>query len=59
MKKILKAEMWDKMQYLFRNYYDRMMHCVLYYDGEIDEDALVKALEFQISRVPVLFIPQR
>ena len=54
MKKILKAEMWDKMQYLFRNYYDRMMHCVLYYDGEIDEDALVKALEFQISRVPVL-----
>ena len=54
MKKILKAEMWDKMQYLFRNYYDRMMHCVLYYDGEIDEDALASALEFQISRVPVL-----
>ena len=29
MKKLLKAEMWDKMQYLFRNYYDRMVHCVL------------------------------
>ena len=30
MKKVFKAEMWDKMQYLFRNYYDRMMHGVLY-----------------------------
>ena len=43
MKKLLKAEMWDKMQYLFRNYYDRMMHCVLYYDGPVDEDALRRA----------------
>ena len=30
MKKVFKAEMWDKMQYLVRNYYDRMMHGVLY-----------------------------
>ena len=29
MKKILKAEMWDKMQYLFRNYYDRMTQALL------------------------------
>ena len=54
MKKRLKAEMWDKMQYLFRNYYDRMMHCVLFYDGPVDEDALKRALEFQISEGPVL-----
>ena len=44
MKKILKAEMWDKMQYLFRNYYDRMMHCALYYDGKVDADTLKRAL---------------
>ena len=54
MKKLLKAEMWDKMQYLFRNYYDRMMHCVLYYDGPVDEDALKRALAFQIDAAPVL-----
>ena len=54
MKKVFKAEMWDKMQYLFRNYYDRMMHCVLYYDGEIDEEALKRVLAFQIDAAPVL-----
>lgn len=42
MAKILRAEMWDKMQYLFRNYYDRMMHCALYYDGVVDADILKK-----------------
>lgn len=52
--KIIKAEMWDKMQYLFRNYYDRMMHCALYYDGAIDSAALRRVLEFQVDNVPVL-----
>lgn len=52
--KILKAEMWDKMQYLFRNYYDRMMHCALYYDGAIDAAALRQVLKFQVDNVPVL-----
>lgn len=54
MKKILKAQMWDKMQYLFRNYYDRMMHCVLYYPEPIDEDSFKKALSFQLDSAPVL-----
>ena len=54
MERVFKAEMWDKMQYLFRNYYDRMMHCVLFYPAPLDEDALRRALEFQISHVPVL-----
>ncbi len=53
-RKIFKAEMWDKMQYLFRNYYDRMMHCVLFYEGAIDEDALGRALMFQVGEVDVL-----
>ena len=25
----IKAEMWDRMQFLFRNYYDRMVHAKL------------------------------
>lgn len=54
MSEILRAEMWDKMQYLFRNYYDRMMHCVLYFDGIIDEKLFKKALKFQIDKTPVL-----
>ncbi|MEG2450455.1 MAG: condensation domain-containing protein [Clostridia bacterium] len=54
MKKLLHAEMWDKMQYLFRNYYDRMMHCTLFYDGIIDKENFKKALKFQIDNVPVL-----
>lgn len=54
MKNKLKAELWDKTQYLFRNYYDRMMHCVLYFDGRIDKDLFAKALRFQLDNVPVL-----
>ncbi len=50
----LKAEMWDKMQYLFRNYYDRMVHCVQYYDGLIDVNVLKRVLIFTTEKVPVL-----
>lgn len=32
----LKAEMWDRMQFLFRNYYDRMVHAKLTYEGSFD-----------------------
>ena len=31
------AEMWDKMQYILRNYYDGTMHSAFYYDGTLDE----------------------
>lgn len=54
MAKILKAEMWDKMQYLFRNFYDRMVHCVQYYDGLIDPDVLKRVIVFTTEKVPVL-----
>ena len=43
-KQKIKAELWDKMQYLFRNYYDRMVHAVLYYDGLIDIPTLKTVL---------------
>ena len=38
--KRLKAQMWDKMQYLFRNYYDRMLHVRIDFDGMLDIAAL-------------------
>ncbi len=50
----IKAELWDKMQYLFRNYYDRMVHAVLYYDGLIDVATLKTVLIGTTEKVPVL-----
>lgn len=52
--KILKAQMWDKMQFLFRNYYDRMVHVVLHYDGFIDMEALISAYDYMVKKVPIL-----
>lgn len=54
MEKILKAELWDKMQYLFRNYYDRMVHCVQYYDGALNVSALKQVLIWTLEKEPVL-----
>ena len=53
-KQKLTAELWDKMQYLFRNYYDRMVHAVLYYDGLIDVAILKDVLVGTTEKVPVL-----
>lgn len=49
-----KAEMWDKMQFLFRNYYDRMVHIGCKVRGKIDYDAMVKALDILIYKVDIL-----
>lgn len=54
MEKTIKAELWDKMQYLFRNFYDRMVHCVQYYDGEIDINILKQVLVWTTEKTPVL-----
>lgn len=54
MQRLLKAEMWDKMQYLFRNYYDRMMHIALYYKGDILVDIFKQAVSDMLDAVPVL-----
>ncbi len=50
----LKAEMWDRMQFLFRNYYDRMVHAKLVYDGSFDLDVLKNALVYMVEKAPVL-----
>ena len=54
MDKTLKAELWDKMQYMFRNYYDRMVHCVHYYDKPLDVKVLKQVLVWMVEKVPVL-----
>lgn len=54
MPKILKAEIWDKMQYLFRDFYDRMVHCVQFYDAPIDVDAMKNVLIWTTEKTPIL-----
>ena len=50
----MKAEMWDRMQFLFRNYYDRMIHFYLKFDEPLDYAALAKAYKYVVDRIPVL-----
>ncbi|MBO5776761.1 MAG: hypothetical protein J6R35_05255 [Clostridia bacterium] len=52
--KLFKAEMWDKMQYLFRNYYNRMMHTAYFYSGTLDEEVLAKSFMHVLGKVDVL-----
>ncbi|MGN1349310.1 MAG: condensation domain-containing protein [Acutalibacteraceae bacterium] len=53
-KKILQAELWDKMHYLFRDFNDRMVHVELHYDFEIDIDILKTVLICFFEKAPVL-----
>ncbi len=53
-KERLKAEMWDRMQFLFRNFYDRMVHLKLCYDGILDKDALKNVIIYMVEKAPVL-----
>ena len=50
----LKAELWDKVQYIFRNYYDRMIHAAMVYDGEINLEILRKSIYRVVTHFPVL-----
>lgn len=53
-KEKFKAEMWDKMQFLFRKYYDRMVHFVAYFSGTINFETLVKVYKCAIVKTPIL-----
>lgn len=60
MAEIRKAQMWDKMQYLFRNYYDRMIHISAEMTGSIDIDCFSKAVGILVHKIEILrckFIP--
>lgn len=50
----LKAEIWDRMQFLFRNYYDRMVHLRLTYEGKLDIPILKQVIVYMIEKAPVL-----
>lgn len=54
MSNTIKAEMWDRMQFLFRNYYDRMVHTKLVYEGSFDMQALKNAVLYMVEKAPVL-----
>ena len=52
MKKKLKAELWDKMQYLFRDFNDRVIHFELRYQYDIDEEVLKTVIDHAFCQVP-------
>lgn len=54
MSNTIKAEMWDRMQFLFRNYYDRMVHAKLVYEGSFNMSALKNAMLYMVEKAPVL-----
>lgn len=54
MSNIRKAQMWDKMQYLFRNYYDRMIHISAEMEGDLDVDSFIKAVDLLVHKVEIL-----
>ena len=39
-KKYLRAEIWDRLQFYFTNFYDRTTHSVIYYENHIKTDIL-------------------
>lgn len=54
MSSIRKAQMWDKMQYLFRNYYDRMVHVSAEMEGNINVGNFAKAVGILVHKVEIL-----
>ena len=54
MERKLKAELWDKMHYLFRDYNDRMVHSTFEYDFEINPEILKTVIICFFEKIPVL-----
>lgn len=50
----LKAELWDKMHYLFRDFNDRMVHVELEYDYLIDIESLKTVIVCFFEKDPIL-----
>ena len=50
----MKAQLWDKTQYFLSNFYDRMMHYAVFYDGELDIDLIRKSVKAVVDKVPAL-----
>lgn len=54
MERRLKAELWDKMHYLFRDFNDRMIHGTFEYEYKIDIEALRTVIICFFETIPVL-----
>lgn len=54
MNKIQKAELWDNMHFMFREYNDRMVHVDLTYDYVIDPESFKTVLICFLERAPIL-----
>lgn len=54
MSKIQKAELWDNMHFLFRDFNDRMVHVELQYDFVIDPEKFKTVLLCFFERAPIL-----
>jgi len=54
MKKVIKAELWDRVHFLMRDYWDGMIRCILSYQGEADEAVFRDAALYVFRSVPVL-----
>ncbi len=50
----IRAELWDKMHYMFRDFNDRMVHVAFTYDYLIDIEALKTVIICFVEKVPVL-----
>ncbi|RWX46302.1 Condensation domain-containing protein [Candidatus Electrothrix aarhusensis] len=49
-----KAEKWDKIIYLGRAIHDSLLHCVLSFDGRLNDNILNKAFRLSLDAEPVL-----
>lgn len=49
-----KAQLWDMVQFIFRNYYDRMIHAILWFDGLVDQDAVRASVRHIVDKAEVL-----
>ncbi|MGN0788844.1 MAG: hypothetical protein ACI4MY_02815 [Christensenellales bacterium] len=49
-----KAQLWDMVQFIFRNYYDRMIHAILWFDGVVDRDAVTASVRHIVDKAEVL-----
>lgn len=50
----MKAELWDRIQYLFRNYYDRMLHGYFEVEGHLNEKNIEETIRIVLEKIPVL-----
>lgn len=48
------AEIWDQMQYFFKEYNDHQVRGVIYFDGLLDRELIKRAIILSLDIVPIL-----